>query len=87
MTFPPLSQLSKDELAKDFTRAEIWGALRAMSPHKAPGPDGFHAVFFPQNWSLVKDQVCVTVLNILNTGFFEQGISDAIMVLILKSIN
>ncbi|KAM0908162.1 hypothetical protein ACQ4PT_015617 [Festuca glaucescens] len=40
-----------------FLEAEIWEAIRALPPDKAPGPDGFTARFFQTCWSTVKEAI------------------------------
>ena len=45
---------------------EIRLAIFDMSPTKAPGQDGFHAIFFQKFWSVLGDdfsRVCLRVLN------------------------
>ncbi|KAA3478601.1 reverse transcriptase [Gossypium australe] len=36
-----------DYLLKDFTDEDVWNAVNSMSPLKAPGVDGYSAIFFP----------------------------------------
>ncbi|KAL5767157.1 hypothetical protein ACOSQ2_013940 [Xanthoceras sorbifolium] len=38
-------------LGEAFTRAEVRYAVFEMGPNKAPGPDGFHALFFQKFWN------------------------------------
>ena len=41
-----LSEDMKNELSSRFTMEEILSAVSNLNPTKAPGPDGFHALFF-----------------------------------------
>ena len=41
-----LSVFNRDELGKDFTFEKVRLAIFDLSPTKAPGPDGFHAILF-----------------------------------------
>jgi hypothetical protein len=47
-----------EELLKPFTKEEIFYALKHMGPLKAPGPDGFPAMFFQKNWGSLGDDIC-----------------------------
>ncbi|KAF9604030.1 hypothetical protein IFM89_001390 [Coptis chinensis] len=44
-------------LAKPIDNKEILFALKQMRPFKAPGPDGFQAIFFHHFWHLVGPQI------------------------------
>jgi hypothetical protein len=45
-----VSSQMNDNLYKDISMDEIQKALFHIGPHKAPGPDGFPACFFQNNW-------------------------------------
>ena len=45
------------------TPDEIRQAIFAMTPFKAPSPDGLHAGFYQHLWPLVKDSICHFVLD------------------------
>lgn len=55
-------------LIKPYIKKKIRRALFEMSPEKAPGMDGFSAVFYQRFWHLVKAKVCKEVLDFLNDG-------------------
>ncbi|KAA3486163.1 reverse transcriptase [Gossypium australe] len=42
-----------DYLLKDFTDEDVWNAVNSMSPLKAPGVDGYSAIFFKRYWHIV----------------------------------
>jgi len=46
--FPPLTEEKMEALTKNFTPTDVLKALKAMGPLKAPGPNGFQALFFQQ---------------------------------------
>ncbi|KAA3481745.1 reverse transcriptase [Gossypium australe] len=46
--FPELPEPEKEAVNRAFTTEDIRTALFQMHPNKAPGPDGFHALFFQQ---------------------------------------
>lgn len=41
-----ISDLMNMDLARDFTREEIFNTLQQMQPLKAPGPNGMSPLFF-----------------------------------------
>lgn len=69
---------------RPFTAEEIYKALCDMGPTKAPGPDGFHAIFYQKYWSMVGQQVTSVVLKALNEGLSVEDINKTIIVLIPK---
>lgn len=53
LIFPTLEAHKVASLGKSFTMEEVFTTLKDMEPYKAPGTDGFHAVFFQKNWNMV----------------------------------
>lgn len=54
-----------DELLQEFVEDEIVQVVKQMAPLKAPGVDGFHAVFFQRYWHIIGSEVskfCLVVL-------------------------
>ena len=50
-------------LCTPYSEVEIYEALKLMHPNKAPGLDGFTALFFQQYWDVVGKDVCRVVLS------------------------
>ncbi|OMO51256.1 reverse transcriptase [Corchorus capsularis] len=63
---------------------EIHSALKAMTPYKSSGPDGFQAAFYQANWEVVRELVYNFVKNAFITGQFEEDLSRVLIVLIPK---
>jgi len=55
-----------------------------MKPYKAPGPDGFHCIFFKQYWHIVGDDIFHMVQTAFQTGYFDPEISNTLIALIPK---
>lgn len=63
---PVITDSMNARLLAPFCRAEIEGALNQKFPTKAPGPDGFPALFFQTYWDLIGDKTVECCLEILN---------------------
>lgn len=53
------------QLSRAYTREEIHEALYDMNPLKAPGPNGYHEVFYQKAWNIVRPSVISFVKKIL----------------------
>jgi hypothetical protein len=84
VTIPKLSSEGVSELAKSVTKEEVDIALMSMGSYKAPGKDGFHALFFKTYWDIVGDDVCRLVYSAFENGSFNQDIVETLVVLIPK---
>ena len=60
-------------------------ALFHMVPTKAPGPDGFPALFYETHWEFLKDEICWVVRSFLSGGGIREGLCDLVIVLIPKT--
>jgi len=63
-------------LEEPFTSQEIRKALFDIGPLKAPGPDGFHALFYQHFWSTVGDSLTQLALCVLEGCDFPEGFND-----------
>jgi len=71
-------------LLHNFSEEEVHRALFQIHPLKSPGPDGYLAVFYQKNWSMVGNDVCKAVLYYLNHGQLDEGLNTTNIVLIPK---
>ncbi|CAM8983085.1 unnamed protein product [Rhodiola kirilowii] len=74
----------RQELLRPYTREEIKKALFQMAPTKAPGIDGYPALFFPRHWNIVGDILCKDVLKFLNEGVLDERLNRTRVVIIPK---
>ncbi|KAL9687617.1 hypothetical protein QQ045_032022 [Rhodiola kirilowii] len=71
-------------LLAPFTEGEVKRALFQMHPIKAPGLDGFSALFYQSNWEVVGNDITRVALNCLNGEVLESGLNETLIVLIPK---
>jgi ribonuclease HI len=76
-----------DDLCKRVTNEEIKVALFQMGPTKAPGPDGFPALFYQTHWDLIQEEICSAVRGFLEGDSIPEGLCDSVIVLIPKVNN
>lgn len=62
--FLELLQCDWDFLSLPFTKMDIDVVNKEMGALKAPGPDGFQALFFQKIWELVANNVYELVLRV-----------------------
>jgi hypothetical protein len=65
-TYPAICALEHDCLKEEINNLEVKQALFAMTPWKAPVPDGFPAGFYQNGWNHVVASVCDFVRSIWN---------------------
>lgn len=69
----------------DFERPRVKGISNEAAPaFKAPGPDGYQAVFFQNCWDLVNNDVCSFVKTVFQTGIIPEGVNDTLITLVPK---
>ncbi|KAA3472190.1 reverse transcriptase [Gossypium australe] len=73
-----------ERLLVPFSEDEVRKALKGMGPTKAPGPDGFPAVFFQKYWHIVGKEVLGYCLGVLNEGREANSANTTNIVLIPK---
>lgn len=72
------------ELGKDVTMEETKRALSDMGSFKAPGSDGFQAIFFKKTWETTGPAVHLFVKKAIEEGKMPEEAAEAALVLIPK---
>jgi hypothetical protein len=83
-SFPRPSEDNVMQLVRHIADAEIWAALHAMAPFKAPGPDGIHAVFYQKMWGSVSCTVRKFVQDFFGMGVLPPAVNETLLVVIPK---
>lgn len=78
------SQEDWDKLARPFTKSEIDLVVSTMGSLKAPGPDGFQALFYQKHWAMVAPKVYSVVLDALEGKGLPPSLNDTFLVLLPK---
>lgn len=76
-----------EALCREYTNDEIKTALFQMGPTKAPGPDGFPALFYQKHWDLLEEDICAAVKGFLMGHDIPEGFCDSVIILIPKCNN
>ena len=82
--FPELAMSDWNHLSKPFTKTEIDDVIPQLGALRAPGPDGYQALFYQKNWALVADKVYEMVLQALQGKGLPQGINSTHIALLPK---
>lgn len=71
-------------LSEDVTTEEVYQTIKSIGPFKAPGPDGFQAIFYPNQWSLIESSLVKTVKEIFLEPWKVSDLNDTFITLIPK---
>ncbi len=66
--FSPLLPEDQAAFARGVTDLELKDALFSIGAFKAPGPDGYQALFFRKFWHVVGSSICSLVKKIIHTS-------------------
>jgi hypothetical protein len=82
-----ISDQSNNMLTMLPSHEEIHNVVFSLNKDGAPGPNGFGAIFFQTYWSIVKEDVCVAVLEFFTNGWILPNFNSNTIVLIPKHEN
>jgi len=69
---PVVTPTMNDQLLKDVSEDEIRDALFSIGGSRAPGPDGFNAVYYQTYWDIVGSSIVAEVKTFFNTGTMDK---------------
>lgn len=82
---PSITDEINDNLNVPFIGEDVRKALFDINPNKAPGLDGYTALFFQKEWDIVWGDVTKVVLGVFNRGQPLDHWNPTIIILIPKS--
>lgn len=82
--FPPISEDKLSLLQAPCTGEEVSKAFKDSSPHKDPGPDGYHAAFFHKTWPVTGPKVTMMVQHVLEGGELPIGLAEVLLIVFPK---
>ncbi|PRQ30742.1 putative RNA-directed DNA polymerase [Rosa chinensis] len=81
---PVTSPEMNSALTKEFTAEEVKEAAFHMGADKAPGPDGFHGIFFQNFWNIINETMSATATEFHETAHILSDLNKTNIVLIPK---
>ncbi|KAF7150605.1 hypothetical protein RHSIM_Rhsim02G0226500 [Rhododendron simsii] len=82
-----LTDVQRQELDRPITPDEIRKAMFQMDGRKAPGPDGFVAAFYQENWDWMGMDIVQASLAFFESGFMLKELNQTLITLIPKVPN
>ncbi|BBH05413.1 zinc ion-binding protein, partial [Prunus dulcis] len=85
--FPHIPEADLAVVSKEVTEKEVQDALFAIGPYKAPGSDGYSAIFFHNCWSLCRKDIEVLVFKCFSSGSVPEYLNNTLVTLVPKITN
>lgn len=57
LDFLEMNRIDLNSLDNNFSKDEVWEAIKETPNEKAPGPDGFTIAFYQKCWQVIKDDL------------------------------
>lgn len=86
-SFPPISHEDLAGIGADVTTEEVRRALFSMGNYKAPGPHGFHLLFFKEKWDTVGGSIVDFVQHVFAHLTSIGDVNQTLLILIPKGID
>lgn len=81
---PRVTEEMNQDLTAPVIEAEVTTAIFDIGAHRAPGPDGFTAVFYHNYWEEIKPEVITEIIQFFETDKMEEKINHTNLCLIPK---
>lgn len=82
--FPPFDNVNLRNLERAILNEEIFNAVHHMGIMKAPGPNGFPAIFFQTQWKIIGRDLYRLIQDIFVDPRRIEEINDTFLMLIHK---
>ncbi|CAN1163478.1 LINE-1 reverse transcriptase homolog, partial [Linum perenne] len=82
---PSISTVMNSILLKDVSDSEISSTVFAISPTKAPGPDGFTGLFFQKYWDIIQSDVSRAIKDFFRSNRMLPALNHTWLTLIPKT--
>ena len=82
-----LSKQKRIQLCTNITEHEIYISLQSIGNDKAPGIDGYNALFFKHTWKIVKKEVVKAVIDFFTKGKLFKPFNCTLVTLLQKVQN
>ncbi|KAH1032635.1 hypothetical protein J1N35_044809 [Gossypium stocksii] len=82
--FSRISPFMNEQLLREFKVEDFREALWEIEPTKAPGVDGFHAIFFQKFWHIIEQDVAKFCLQVINREISLHEVNSTKIILIPK---
>ncbi|CAM8944513.1 unnamed protein product [Rhodiola kirilowii] len=82
-----LSNEAYHQFNTPFTTTEVQEAIFQLGSTKAPGIDGFSALFYQKSWEVIKEDVFQFALKFLNEGELDPAVNETLITLVPKVKN
>ncbi|XP_039161281.1 uncharacterized protein LOC120289944 [Eucalyptus grandis] len=69
---------------ENFTEEEVTIAMQQLGAFKAPGPDGFHGIFYREHWPVVSKDIHQALQLLFTTGHLDPALNRTQITLIPK---
>ncbi|XP_028094336.1 uncharacterized protein LOC114294405 [Camellia sinensis] len=86
ITTHKISHDDNNLLLRNISTEEIWKAVKIISAFKAPGRDGFQAIFYHKFWDVIEVNVCDFIKNCFQSKSIPPVVNQTLIALFPKTV-